>query len=324
MMKIAIVTAGEDAPGGNAIIRAIVKTALDRGHETVGVRMGFSGFISDDIIILTEREVSGILSSGGTILGSSNYDPAESEDDLSILQTALERYQIDAVIVGADRKTMETCKKLYKMGVPIIGIPQTIDNDIPKTDTTVGFHTAVQTVAEALDRLHTTAEAHHRVMVVEVMGGPAGWLATMGGMAGGADYIIVPEFPFDPDDLISHVKQRQLRGKHFSIVVVADGASIDYEKGTSPGEKVKHLLADAGFETRLTVLGNQQRGGAPTVYDRILATRMGVAAVGLAEKGKFGKMTALQGGDIVPLDLDTISGIKYLPKDIYDEASLFF
>jgi len=323
-MKIAIVTAGEDAPGGNAIIRAIVKTSLDRGHEAVGVRMGFSGFISDDIIILTEREVSGILASGGTILGSSNYDPTESEDDLSILKSTLERYEIDAIVVGADRKTLEISQRLFRAGIPIIGIPQTIDNDIPNTDTTVGFHTAVQTVAEALDRLHTTAEAHHRVMVVEVMGGPAGWLATMGGMAGGADYIIVPEFPFDPDDLISHVKQRQLRGKHFSIVVVADGADIDYDKGLSPGEKIKHLLSETGFETRLTVLGNQQRGGAPTVYDRILATRMGIASVELAEKGEFGKMTALQGGNIVALDFDAISGIKYLPRDIYEEASLFF
>ncbi len=325
-MKIGIVTTGADAPGGNPTVRSVVRYALKHKIELVGIRKGFLGFLNDDIIVLTSRSVSGILPAGGTILGSSTFDPTENEEDIAIIKDEMKRYGIDYLVVVGDRPSLIASYKLYQQGINIIGIPQTIDNDIVGTDTTIGFNTAVTTVAEALDRLHTTAESHHRVMVVEVMGGQVGWLALIGGITGGADYIVIPEIPLDIDKLIEHIIDRKKRGKDFSIIVVAEGANIPGKDENGVGNALKNIISQHGdFEARATVLGHQLRGGSPTVTDRLLATRMGIKAVDAILNGETGVFTAIEGENITvkPLEL-VVEKPKYADITLYKEAEIFF
>jgi len=325
-MKIGVVTTGADAPGGNPAVRSIVKYALHNGIELVGIRKGFLGFLNDDIIVITPRRVSGILPQGGTILGSSSFDPTENEEDIEIIKDEMARYNIDYLVVVGDRPSLIASYKLYKAGINVIGIPQTIDNDIVGTDTTIGFNTAVTTVAEALDRLHTTAESHHRVMVVEVMGGEVGWLALIGGMTGGADYIVIPEIPLDIDKLVQHIHNRRNMGKYFSIIVVSEGADIPGKHENGVGNALKKLISEYGkFETRATILGDQLRGGTPTVTDRFIATRMGIKAVDAVLSGANGVFTAIEGENITlkPLEI-VLEKPKYVDIKLYEEAMIFF
>ncbi len=325
-MKIGIVTTGEDAPGGNPTVRSLVRYALKHDIELVGIRKGFLGFLNDDIIVLTSRSVSGILPAGGTILGSSSFDPTENPEDIAIIKDEMERYNIDYLVVVGDRPSLIASYKLYQEGIKIIGIPQTIDNDIVGTDTTIGFDTAVTTVAEALDRLHTTAESHHRVMVVEVMGGDVGWLALVGGITGGADYIVIPEIPFDLEKLTAHIMDRKKRGKDFSIIVVAEGADIPGKEENGVGSALKKLISEQGnFEARATVLGHQLRGGSPTTTDRLLATRMGVKAIDAILAGENGVFVAIEGSLLTtkPLEI-VIEKPKYADIELYREAEIFF
>ena len=330
-MRIAILTGGGDCPGLNAVLRAVVKTVHnEHGGEVLGVRNGVEGFLEPGdrgLLRLTRENIAGILPRGGTILGASNrcnlfavpQKNGPPKDESSRVPAALKRWKAEALVLVGGEGTQMAGLRLQRMGVPVVGVPKTIDNDLSGTDLTFGFDTAVGIVAEALDRLHTTAESHHRVMCVEVMGRHAGWIALHGGIAGGADVILVPEIPYDPVCVAERVQRRVAQGRNFSIVVVAEGAqraggtkTWASGSGTDPihdrlggaGDVVaRELTALTGLETRATVLGHVQRGGTPTAFDRILATRMGVHAVDLVERRAFGRMVALQGTRIgsVPL-----------------------
>lgn len=323
--RIGILTGGGDCPGLNAVIRGVTKPALDNGLTVLGILDGFEGLVEGKAIELYNKDVSGILATGGTILGSSNkgdpfHWPEEVEGKIKILdrsKDALKNYEawnLDAVIAIGGDGTMHISQKLIDMGMNIVGVPKTIDNDLEATDQTFGHDSAVFVVSEALDRLHTTASSHHRVMVIEVMGRYAGWIALHGGLAGGADVILIPEIPFDWNVVYDKVLMRNMMGKRFSIVCVAEGAKPKdgtlITKGkdikrTDPiqlggiGEYVaKKISENTGLETRYTVLGHLQRGGTPTPYDRILSTKFGTYAIQLAIKKQFGKMVALKGNEI--------------------------
>lgn len=323
--RIGILTGGGDCPGLNAVIRGVTKPALDNGLTVLGILDGFEGLVEGKAIELYNKDVSGILATGGTILGSSNkgdpfHWPEEVEGKIKILdrsKDALKNYEawnLDAVIAIGGDGTMHISQKLIDMGMNIVGVPKTIDNDLEATDQTFGHDSAVFVVSEALDRLHTTASSHHRVMVIEVMGRYAGWIALHGGLAGGADVILIPEIPFDWNIVYDKVLMRNMMGKRFSIVCVAEGAKPKdgtlITKGkdikrTDPiqlggiGEYVaKKISENTGLETRYTVLGHLQRGGTPTPYDRILSTKFGTYAIQLAIKKQFGKMVALKGNEI--------------------------
>ncbi|RLF35402.1 MAG: 6-phosphofructokinase [Thermoplasmata archaeon] len=342
MKKIGILTGGGDCPGLNAAIRAIVRKALRNKWVTIGIKNGWKGLIEGDMIPLTDNDVSGILPKGGTILGTSRTNPFKNEEDVGKLIKNIKKFGIDAIVAIGGEDTLGVALKLHKMGIPVVGLPKTIDNDLSGTDFTFGFDTAVSIVTEAIDRLHTTAESHQRVIVVEVMGRHAGWIATMAGIAGGADEILIPEKPFDIDEVCNNIKARYKIGKTFSIVVVSEGAKPrDWDKivtqtkevdefghvrlggiGHLLGEEIKNRL---GVDTRVTVLGHVQRGGTPTAYDRVLATRFGIAAIELIEKNEHGKMVALQGNKIVPVDLEhAVSKLKTVDMDLYKIAETFF
>jgi len=339
--RIGVLTGGGDCPGLNAVLRAIVKTADEHGIEVIGFRDGFRGVVLNDYLQLTPKEVVGILIKGGTILGSSNRDNPfhfRTEQDGQVTYADLsdqavrhlEAHQLDCLIVIGGDGTLSCANDFIKKGVKIIGVPKTIDNDLNATDLTFGFMTAIDTATEALEKLHTTAESHHRIMVLEVMGRNAGWIALQAGIAGGADVVLIPEIPYCLDRVVEKVMERKNRGRHFSIVVVAEGAKPKdgaqvvkriVEGSPEPvrlggiGQKVANdLEAATGFETRVTVLGHLQRGGKPSAFDRILASRYGVAAVELALAGKFGMMTSLQGWEIgaVPL-AEAIKELKTVP-----------
>ncbi|MBK9097816.1 MAG: ATP-dependent 6-phosphofructokinase [bacterium] len=328
--KIGILTGGGDCPGLNAVIRGVTKPAQDHGMTVYGILDGFEGFVEGKTIELRNEDVSGILSRGGTILGSSNkgdpfHWPVEKEGKIEILdksQNVLRNYKaldLDAVIAIGGDGTMHICKKLMDMGINIVGVPKTIDNDLDATDMTFGHDSAVFVVSEALDRLHTTASSHHRVIVVEVMGRYAGWIALHGGLAGGADLILIPEFPFSWESVYDKIHKRELQGKRFSLVCVAEGAKPIGGQLVTKGTDVKRtdpiqlggigkVVADnieknTGRETRVTVLGHLQRGGSPTPFDRILSTKFGAFAIGLAAKKKYGKMAALRGNEIVEVEI---------------------
>ncbi len=316
--RIGILTGGGDCPGLNAVIRAVARPAMnDYGITVVGIEDGFEGFIEGRMRELSRRDISGIIGLGGTILGTSNkgdpfHYPIEGKDGIEIIDAsarALKHYKgwgLDCIIACGGDGTMHISKKLGEMGMNIVGVPKTIDNDLGSTDQTFGFDTAVSIVTEALDRLHTTASAHHRVMIVEVMGRYAGWIALQGGLAGGADIILLPEIPFKWNTIYERVIERSTKGNRFSIVCVAEGAKALDEKivvketdikRTDPirfggiGEHVaQQITKETGLETRVTVLGHLQRGGTPTSFDRILATRYGTKAVEIAIQGKFGHM----------------------------------
>ena len=342
MKKIGILTGGGDCPGLNAVIRAVVRKSLRYKWTNVGIRNGWKGLIDGDITPLSDHLVSGILPKGGTILGTSRTNPFKDQESVKKTVENIKKFGLDAVVVIGGEDTLGVALKLHKMGIPVVGVPKTIDNDLSGTDFTFGFDTAVSTVTEAIDRLHTTAESHHRVMVVEVMGRHAGWIATMAGIAGGADEILIPEVPFDINLVCKNLKARYDSGKLFSIVVVSEGAKPkDIERvATLSNEKdefghvrlggIGHYLAKEiekmlGVETRVTVLGHVQRGGTPTAYDRVLATRYGVAAVDLIKNENYGKMVALKGSKIVPVDLEeAVSKLKTVNMELYEIAKIFF
>lgn len=336
--KIGILTGGGDCPGLNAVIRGVTKPALDNGMTVFGILDGFEGFVEGKTVELRNEDVSGILSRGGTILGSSNkgdpfHWPVEKDGKIDIVdksQNVLRNYKaldLDAVIAIGGDGTMHICKKLMDMGINIVGVPKTIDNDLDATDVTFGHDSAVYVVSMALDRLHTTASSHHRVIVLEVMGRYAGWIALHGGLAGGADLILIPEIPFSWESVYDKIHKRELKGKRFSLVCVAEGAKPIGGDLVTTGTDIKRtdpirlggigkVVADnieknTGRETRVTVLGHLQRGGSPTPYDRILATKFGAFAISLAAKKKFGKMAALKSSEIADVNIvDAISKQK--------------
>ncbi|KAA0004701.1 MAG: 6-phosphofructokinase [Thermoplasmata archaeon] len=357
MKKIGVLTGGGDCPGLNAVIRAVVKKSRQYNWDVIGIKNGWKGLINGEMELLTDYSVSGILPKGGTIIGTSRTNPFNNKEDIQRVLDNINKFGLDAIVAIGGDDTLSVAKKLYDMGVPVIGVPKTIDNDLSGTDYTFGFDTAVSIATEAIDRLHTTAESHHRVIVVELMGRHAGWIATMAGIAGGADEILIPEVPFDLDEVCKNLKSRYDRGKKFSIVAVAEGArpkitdtsnednvtqSHDIEMGliTQTSEKddfghvrlggIGHYLAKEiekrmNVETRVTALGHVQRGGTPTAHDRVLATRFGVAAVELIKNNDFGKMVALQGNKIVPVKLEeAVSKTKTVDMDLYEIAKVFF
>lgn len=322
-MRIGILTSGGDCPGINATIRGVCKTAINHyGMEVFGIHSGFRGLLDDDIIQLTDNSLSGLLNMGGTILGTSREKPFKrkgvssmSEDKPAILLNTIKKHQLDCIVCIGGNGTQKTAAKLADAGVNVISIPKTIDNDVWGTDVSFGFDSAVSIATDAIDRLHSTASAHQRVMVIEVMGHKAGWLALYSGMAGGGDIILLPEIPFDIHRIGDAIIGRLKKGKPYSIVVVAEGIP------TVDGKKAAQYIAEeieyeTGFETRETVLGYIQRGGSPTAFDRNLATRMGGHATELIANGQFGRMVALKGSEISSVPLNEVAGkLKLVTED---------
>lgn len=322
-MGIGILTSGGDCPGINATIRGVCKTAINHyGMEVFGIHSGFRGLLDDDIIQLTDNSLSGLLNMGGTILGTSREKPFKrkgtssmSEDKPAILLNTIKKHQLDCIVCIGGNGTQKTAAKLADAGVNVISIPKTIDNDVWGTDVSFGFDSAVSIATDAIDRLHSTASAHQRVMVIEVMGHKAGWIALYSGMAGGGDIILLPEIPFDIHRIGDAIIGRLKKGKPYSIVVVAEGIP------TVDGKKAAQYIAEeieyeTGFETRETVLGYIQRGGSPTAFDRNLATRMGGHATELIANGQFGRMVALKGSEISSVPLNEVAGkLKLVTED---------
>jgi ATP-dependent phosphofructokinase / diphosphate-dependent phosphofructokinase len=344
MARFGILTGGGDCPGLNAVIRGVVRAGVNRyGHQIIGFRYGWAGVLEANTVELTAQNTAGILHRGGTILGTSRTNPYKDDaDGTALVREVLEREGIGGLIPIGGEDTLGVAGRLSADGVPVVGVPKTIDNDLAGTDVTFGFHTAVQIATDAIDRLHTTAESHNRVIVVEVMGRHAGWIAAYSGIAGGADVILVPERPFDVDEVCERIKRRHARGTTFSIVVVSEGATPRDGSGiTTAGAKTdafgharlggiaveleREIEERTGFETRMTILGHVQRGGTPTAYDRVLATRFGVRAVEAADRGEWGSMVSLRGTDIVLAPLaDAVAEPKLLDDDLYDTAEVFF
>jgi len=325
-MRIGVLTGGGDCPGLNAAIRGIVHRASMLGHEVTGIHEGWAGLLgAGNVAPLTSANTAGILHLGGTILGSSRTNPARSEDEMRQVEENLRRHGIGALATIGGDDTLSVSAKLSERGAAVVGIPKTIDNDVPHTEWCIGFDSAAQVVGDALDRLHTTAESHRRVMVVEVMGRDAGWLAMVGGVGGGADLIIIPEQPVTIEGVVEHV-QRRMDARRFSIVVIAEGATVEGTETIDAGGRVDQFghpqlatrgigtrLAEAieartGVEARVTVLGHVQRGGSPSIFDRVLATRMGATAVEWLHEGRGGVLTASQGLEIVPVPFAEVIG----------------
>ena len=345
-MRVGLLTGGGDCPGLNAVIRAVVRRGLrlDAHSSFVGFRYGWGGVLEGETVELTRASTAGILPRGGTILGTSRTNPFDGREGAKRrIDEAFERERLDALIPIGGEDTLGVALRLAGEGLPIVGVPKTIDNDIGGTDVTFGFHTAVQIATDAIDRLHTTAESHNRVMVVEVMGRHAGWIATYAGIAGGADAILVPERPFDVEQVCARLSRRHAAGISFSIVVVSEGATpIEGGEMTLGGERStdefghvrlggigveleRHIESLTGYEARATILGHVQRGGTPTAYDRVLATRFGVAAMDATAAGDFGKMVALRGPDIVAVDLgEALAEPKLLDPRLFETAEVFF
>lgn len=338
---VGILTGGGDCPGLNAVIRAAVRKGIvEYGYRFRGVMQGWKGMLECNWQPLGLEEVSGILPRGGTILGTSRTNPFKNPAGGDIVVENMKRMKLDALIAVGGDDTLTVANQLTEMGALLVGVPKTIDNDISQTDYTFGFDTAVNVVTEALDRIHTTAESHNRVMVVEVMGRHSGWIAVHAGIAGGADMILIPEQDYSITEIVESLQKRHDRGKDFSIVVVAEGVKI---QGTdivsSRGEDefghvklggVGHFVGEeienrTGYETRVTVLGHLQRGGTPTAFDRVLGTRFGIAAVDLVADNNFGNMVSLQGNEVVPVPLvEAIGEVKMVGDDIFDIARVFF
>ena len=340
-MKIGVLTGGGDCPGLNAVIRAVARRCFSREHEVVGIREGWRGLVDGRFEPLGPREVSGLLPRGGTILGTSRTNPYRVEGGVDAVLEQFGRASLDALVAIGGEDTLGVAARLHEeQEFPVVGVPKTIDNDLSATDYTFGFDTAVSICTEAIDRLHTTAESHNRVMVVEVMGRHTGWIAVMSGIAGGADVILIPEHPVSIEDACKEIRHRHDRGKTFSIVVVSEGYELEgaedagevdqfghvrlSERGV--GARVAHEIEQrTGFETRVTVLGHVQRGGSPTPRDRVLATRYGLKAADLVHEGRFGRMAALQGDSIVDVSLDEATAeLKTVPEDWYEVARAFF
>jgi phosphofructokinase-like protein len=345
--KVGVLTGGGDCPGLNAVIRAVTRRSLTRGYEVVGVRDGWRGLVDGRFVELGPREISGILPRGGTILGTTRTNPFTSDDGVERVLANFESAGLTALVAIGGEDTLGVAQRLYaERGLPVVGVPKTIDNDLAATDYTFGFDTAVWIATEAIDRLHTTAESHNRVMVLEVMGRNTGWIAVMSGIAGGADVILIPEQPITVEDACEELKRRHDRGKDFSIVVVSEGYELTYASGetrrvegaAAASDQFGHArLGGVGdalareieertrFETRVTVLGHVQRGGSPTPRDRVLATRYGLKAADLVHDQQWGQMAALQGDAIVAVPLaDAVAELKTVPPQWYDVARAFF
>jgi len=343
-MRIGVLTAGGDCPGLNAAIRAVARSAIQCGDEAIGIRRGYRGLAEDDYVPLDMRRVSGILHQGGTILGTSSFEPIR-EGAVDQVAEAFAEQRLDAVVAIGGEHTMEITRQLHAdRGLPLVGVPKTIDNDVGGTDFTFGFDTAVQIVTDAIDRLHTTAQSHDRIMVVEVMGRSTGWIAAYAGLAGGADCIVIPEQPTTVEEICGDVTRRHDRGKDFSIIVVAEGAKLAFESGE---ERLVQPVKDSdeygyprlggiaaalamelekrtGYETRVTVLGHVQRGGTPTSTDRVLASRFGAHAYEMAQAGEFGKMAAIQGTKMVAVPLEEAVKVKQVDLGMLEIAKRFF
>lgn len=341
MKKIGILTGGGDCPGLNPVIRAVVRKAYEEGIGVIGIKNGWKGLIDNDTMELDLRTVSGILPRGGTILGTSRTNPYKVKDDPEKVKYNYKQLGLDALIVVGGEDTLGVANKLWKEGLKIVGVPKTIDNDLSCTDYTFGFDTAVNIATEAIDRLHTTAESHHRIIVCEVMGRHTGWIAVHAGLAGGADIILIPEIPIDINEVCDILKKRRERGKTFSIIVVAEGAKFKEGQVVTQEEKldafghvrlggIGQILCGlieekTGYETRVTVLGHIQRGGTPTAFDRVLGTRFGVEAVNLVKEGRSGDMVSLQGNSIKAVPIEKAIGkLKTVDMDLYDIAKIFF
>ena len=344
---VGILTGGGDCPGLNAVIRAAVRKGItSHGYRFRGILKGWRGMMECEWEPLGLEEISGILPKGGTILGTSRTNPFKEHDGGEIVIDNMRRMKLDALIAIGGEDTLGVANKLTTLGVSVVGVPKTIDNDLNGTDYTFGFDTAVNIVTEAIDRIHTTAESHNRVMVIEVMGRHSGWIALHAGLAGGADMILIPEQKYKVDEIVETIRQRHDRGKDFSIVVVAEGVHLISEESNDDeyvvseggldefghvklggiGQLVAANIEKAtGFETRVTVLGHLQRGGTPTAFDRVLGTRFGIAAVDLVHQGNYGHMVSLQGNEIVPVALaDAVDQLKVVDQDFYDLAKVFF
>jgi 6-phosphofructokinase 1 len=340
-VKVGVLTGGGDCPGLNAVIRAVARRSFVRGHEVVGIREGWRGLVERKLEPLGNREINGLLPRGGTIIGTSRTNPYKIDGGVERVLETFVSESLDALVAIGGEDTLGVATRLYaEHDFPVVGVPKTIDNDLSATDYTFGFDTAVFICTEAIDRLHTTAESHNRVMVVEVMGRHTGWIAVMSGIAGGADVILIPEHPVSLDDACKEIQHRHARGKDFSIVVVSEGYELEgaddmgdldqfghvrlSERGVGSA-LAKEIETRTGFETRVTVLGHVQRGGSPTPRDRVLATRYGLKAADLVEERKFGRMAALRGDEIVDVALaDATAELKTVPREWYDVARAFF
>ncbi|MFN2467959.1 MAG: 6-phosphofructokinase [Gaiellaceae bacterium] len=345
-MRIGILTGGGDCPGLNAVIRAVVRRGLERGWETVGIEDGWRGLVERKTASLGPREISGILPRGGTILGTSRTNPYRVPGGVERVRETFAAENLEALVAIGGEDTLGVAARLHaEHAFPVVGVPKTIDNDLSGTDYTFGFDTAVWICTEAIDRLHTTAESHNRVMVVEVMGRQTGWIAVMSGIAGGADVILIPEQPVTVEAACEEIRSRHRKGKDFSIVVVSEGYSLTYGSGESRtvaqeasedafghvrlggvgAELAREIEERTGYETRVTVLGHVQRGGTPTPRDRVLATRFGLVAADLVHEGRFGRMAALQGDRVVDVSLEEATRqLKRVPADWYEVARAFF
>jgi phosphofructokinase-like protein len=345
--KVGVLTGGGDCPGLNAVIRAVTRRSLDRGHDVVGVREGWRGLVDGRFEPLDYRAISGILPRGGTIIGTSRTNPFKIDGGVERVLGSFHENGLDALVAIGGEDTLGVAARLFEEeGLPVVGVPKTIDNDLSATDYTFGFDTAVFIATEAIDRLHTTAESHNRVMVVEVMGRHTGWIAVMSGIAGGADAILIPEQPITVEDACDELRRRHERGKDFSIVVVSEGYELTYGSGerrqvaqeAAASDQFGHVrlggVGDAlareieertGYETRVTVLGHVQRGGSPTPRDRVLATRYGLKAADLVHAERWGMMAALHGDSIVDVPLrEAVAELKTVPREFYETATAFF
>ncbi len=342
MKRIAVLTGGGDVPGLNAAIRAVVRRATERGLDVLGVRDGWRGLLVDDTVPLARAEISGILPRGGTILGTSRTNPLAAEDGPRRARATMAARGIDGLVAIGGDDTLGAAARLSREGLAVVGVPKTMDNDVHGTDACIGFDTAVNTVMEALDRLHPTAEAHHRVIVVEVMGRDAGWVATVGGLAGGADVVLVPEVPYEVEEVCARLERRRAAGRAFAIVVVAEGAAPRGAAGQVVQEAevdeygharlggigaalAREIQRRTEWETRAVALGHVQRGGAPTAFDRVLATRLGAAAVDELAAGRAGVMVALRGAAIVAVPLDEVQrGPRTVDPELYALTRTFW
>jgi ATP-dependent phosphofructokinase / diphosphate-dependent phosphofructokinase len=346
-VRVGVLTGGGDCPGLNAVIRAVGRRCSSRGDEVVGVLEGWKGLVEGLFEPLGLREISGILPRGGTIIGTTRTNPYKTDDGVERVLANFQKAGLDALVAIGGEDTLGVASRLFEEHeFPVVGVPKTIDNDLAATDYTFGFDTAVTIATEAIDRLHTTAESHNRVMVVEVMGRHTGWIAVMSGIAGGADVILIPEQPITVERACEELRRRHDRGPDFSIVVVSEGYELTYESGEQRsvaqeardsdefghvrlggvGEVLGREIEErTGFETRVTVLGHVQRGGSPTPRDRVLATRYGLKAADLVREGKFGRMAALHGDRIVDVALaEATAEQKTVPPEWYDVAKAFF
>ena len=337
-----MLTGGGDCPGLNAVIRAVVRSGIDGfGDQLVGFRDGWRGVLENSYIDLDIEATRGILPRGGTILGSSRTNPYKRDDGVRRVRQTLTELDIEGLIAIGGEDTLGAANKLHQEGVNVIGVPKTIDNDLGATDVTFGFDTALQIATEAIDRLHTTAESHNRILVVEVMGRSAGWIALHSGIAGGADVILIPEIPFDIDEVCRLIKRRHDRGRYFSIVVAAEGATpragtmevltgavdeFGHPRLGGIGTRLEHEIEKrTGYETRATVLGHVQRGGTPTAFDRVLATRLGLAAIRGAHDGGWGMMTSLRGNEIKLVTLaEAVAEVRTVPTEEYKSLGVLF